>query len=105
MKRLTSVKVSLFGKFIVRVTVSIDGSIELFERHQGVNQLIVGMKQSSQPLFMLDVVNLSLVSISYSRRLVSGENSRNVRLYDEGVYTSQNERKLFDSTRYAPSLD
>lgn len=73
MKILTSVKVSLFGKFIVRVTVSIDRSIKLFERHQGVNQLIVGMKQSSQPLFMLDVVNLSLVSISYPRHLVSRE--------------------------------
>lgn len=64
---------SLFGKFIVRVTVSIDGSIELLERHQGVDQLIVGMKQSSKPLFMLDVVNLSLISISCTRHLVSGE--------------------------------
>lgn len=56
--RHTSVQVRLFGNLVVRVAVGVNGLIELLVRHERVDKLIVGMQQATQPLLMLDVVNL-----------------------------------------------
>lgn len=43
----TSVEMGLLGELIVRVTVCVDRSIELFKRHEGMHKLIISMEKSS----------------------------------------------------------
>lgn len=56
--QLTSVEMGLLCEFVVRVAVGVDGLVELLKRHEGVDQLIVGVKQRAQPLLVVDVMNL-----------------------------------------------
>lgn len=38
----TSIDVSLLGQIVVRVTVGVDGSVELLKSHEGRDELVVG---------------------------------------------------------------
>jgi hypothetical protein len=58
----TSIKMSLLGKFVIRITVRVNGTIELFERHESMDKLIIGMKQSSKPLLFLNMMDLYMIS-------------------------------------------
>lgn len=48
----------LASKFIIRVTISINGPIKLFESHERVDKFIIGVQKSTKPLFRLDKLNL-----------------------------------------------
>lgn len=56
---LTSVEVGLFSQFVVRVAVRVDRAVQLLKRHKSQYKLIVSVKQTSQPLLILDVMDLS----------------------------------------------
>lgn len=56
--RHTSVDVGLFGELVIRVTVCIYGLVHLFKGHECVDQLVVGVEKTPQPLLMLDMMNL-----------------------------------------------
>ena len=43
----TAVEMGLFCDIIIRVTVGVDRAIKLLKRHQGCNQLIIGMKEAA----------------------------------------------------------
>lgn len=55
---LTSVHVSLLGKFIVGVTVGVDRAVELLKSHERRDKLVVGAKETAEPLFGFNVVDL-----------------------------------------------
>ncbi len=55
----TSVEVRLLGNLIVRVAVGVNGLVELLIRHERVDELVVGVEQAVEPLFVLNVVNLT----------------------------------------------
>lgn len=44
---LTSVEMGLFSQLIVRVTIGIDGPIQLLEAHEGMDEFIVCMEQAT----------------------------------------------------------
>jgi len=48
----------LFGKFIIRVTVGINGAIELLESHKRSDKLVVGVQQAPKPLLRVDKMDL-----------------------------------------------
>jgi hypothetical protein len=56
---LTAVQVSLFGNLVVRIAIGVNGAIHLFERHKSMDELIVCVEKSAEPLFVLNMVNLS----------------------------------------------
>lgn len=56
--RLTSVHVSLLGKFIVGVTVGVDRAVELLKRHERRDKLVVGAKETAEPFFGFNMVDL-----------------------------------------------
>lgn len=58
---LTSVRVGLFGEFVIRVTVGIDRAIQLLKRHERGNELVVGLDEGSEPFFGFDVLNLHIL--------------------------------------------
>lgn len=59
----TSVQVGLLSQLVIRVTVGNEGPIELLERHKRMDELVVGLEEASEPLFALDVVDLTFRSI------------------------------------------
>jgi len=54
----TFVSMSLLCDFIIRVTVCVDGTVELLEGHQCGDELVVGVEEGTEPLFCFDVLNL-----------------------------------------------
>lgn len=50
---------SLLCQFVIGVTVRFDGVIKLFVSHESVDKLVVGMKETAQPLFAFNLVNLN----------------------------------------------
>lgn len=49
---------SLFGQFIIRVTVRVNRAVELFECHQRRNELVVAVQETAKPLLRFDVLDL-----------------------------------------------
>lgn len=49
---------SLFGEFVVRVTVSVDRLVQLLKGHESVDQFVVGVEERTEPLFVVDMMNL-----------------------------------------------
>lgn len=54
----TSVDVSLLGKLVIRITVGVNGPVELLERHEGGDELIVGSQKAAEPLLRFNMVDL-----------------------------------------------
>lgn len=49
----------MFGNLVVRIAVGVNGAIHLFERHEGMDKLIVCVKKSAEPLLVLNMMNLA----------------------------------------------
>ena len=66
---LTSVTVCHLGNFVIRVAVSVNRAIQLLKRHQGRHELVICVKETAEPLFMFDVMDL------FPETSVNGEES------------------------------
>lgn len=60
--RHTSVHVSLFSQFVVRVAVRVNRAVELLECHEGCDKLVVGVQETAEPLLGLDVLDLHRIA-------------------------------------------
>lgn len=49
----------LLGEVVVRVAVGVEGLVQLLKRHEGVDELVVGVEQAAEPLLTFNVVNLA----------------------------------------------
>lgn len=79
--RLTSVHMSLLGKFIVGVTVGVNRAVELLKSHERRDKLVVGAKETAEPLFGFNVVDLwQLVREKYQAKRREGD------LHNEGSF-------------------
>jgi len=58
--RLTSIPVGLFGKLVFRVAVGVNGAVQLLKCHESQHELVVGVEETTQPLLVLDIMNLDI---------------------------------------------
>lgn len=48
----------LLGEFVIRVAVGINRLIQLFKGHEGMHKLVIGMEEATEPLLILNEMNL-----------------------------------------------
>ncbi len=54
----TAVEMSLLSNLVVRVTVRVNRTVQLLERHESRNELIVSVEKATKPLLGFNMVNL-----------------------------------------------